>query len=178
MKTLYLSILCLLPFAQSSFAQSVKKQLVVIGHYDSGSHSEQATETIEATNTINHLNQVDYKAGRSITLLSGFEAKTGSTFTAVIQPIDVRGELSLQVNTYPNPFDYSTKIDYYLPADGKVNLWVVDANGKIVGQLVKEENQYAGKHQVEWKPQNLDAGIYIPIIEANQQKATSRLIKK
>ena len=59
-----------------------------------------------------------------------------------------------------------------------MNLWIIDAQGKVVGQLVKEENQSAGRHQIEWKPQNLDAGVYIPIIEANQQKATSRLIKK
>ena len=151
---------------------------VQLSYERAGQYLQQAVETIEAVNIVGNASTVDYKAGRSVTLLTGFEAKLGSTFSATIQPVNAVSELALELKAYPNPFENSTKIDYLLPADGKVSLWIIDAQGKVVGQLLKEENQPAGRHQIEWKPQNLDAGIYIPIIEANQQKATSRLVKK
>ncbi|GAB3897218.1 T9SS type A sorting domain-containing protein [Spirosoma agri] len=177
MKLLFLLLGC--GFAVNSMGQAPANNLRVQLSYErAGQYIQQAVETIEAVNVIGTASTVDYKAGRSVTLSTGFEAKLGSTFTAAIQPIIGANELALELKAYPNPFDHSTKIDYLLPADGKVNLWIIDTQGKVVGQLVKEENQSAGRHQIEWKPQNIDAGVYIPIIEANQQKVTSRLIKK
>ncbi|QHW00492.1 T9SS type A sorting domain-containing protein [Spirosoma endbachense] len=174
-----LTILAGCCLALNSQAQSPPKNLrIQLSYEKAGQYLQQAVETIEASNTIGLASTVDYKAGRSITLMAGFEAKSGSTFTANIQPVTSEGEISLQLKAYPNPFEHSTRIDYYLPADGVVNLWVIDAQGKIVGQLIQGENQSAGKHQVEWKPSALDAGIYIPIIEANQQKVTTRIVKK
>ncbi|MCK8492309.1 T9SS type A sorting domain-containing protein [Spirosoma sp. RP8] len=177
MKTLAIVVGCGL--ALNGFAQIPPKNLRVQLSYEQvGKYTQQAVETIEATNTVGTASVVGYKAGRSVTLLAGFEAKTGSTFTADIRPVSVEGDIALKLEAYPSPFEHSTRIEYYLPADGNVNLWVIDAQGKVVGQLVKDESQLAGKHHVEWKPSNLDAGVYIPIVEANQQKATNRIIKK
>ena len=167
--------LSLLTLAQK-IPQSVRIQ---ISYEKAGQHLEQAVETIEAVNTIGTRSAVTYQAGQSISLLPGFEAKNGSVFAADIKPVNNASmEVSLQLKAYPNPFEQSTMIDYYLPADGKVNLWITDAQGKVVGQLVKDENQSAGMHKAEWKPNALNAGVYIPIIESNNQKAVSRLIKK
>lgn len=157
--------------------QSIRVQIT---YEKAGQYLEQAVATIEAVNTVNALTTVEYRAGRSITLSPGFEARAGSTFSANIRPVGIgkEGDMRLQLTAFPNPFEHSTTIDYYLPADGKVNLWVMDTQGKIVSQLVQDENQSAGQHKVEWKPQSVASGIYIPIVEANQQKAASRIIKK
>ena len=165
-------------------AQTPKQHLrIQITYERAGQSLEQAVETIEAVNIINATTTVEYQAGQSVTLLPGFEARNGSAFTATIKPITgsttvAKSEVPLKLTAFPNPFDQATTIEYSLPADGKVNLWVTDAQGKIVGQLVQDEHQTAGKHQIEWKPQSIVSGVYMPIVEANQQRAASRLIKK
>ncbi len=111
-------------------------------------------------------------------MLPGFEAQNGSTFLAQVKEVQVNGEPSLQLAAFPNPFEQSTTIKYFLPANGKVNLWVTDAQGKVVGQLLRDEDQSAGEHNMEWTPASLSDGIYIPIIEVNQQRAVSRIVKK
>lgn len=163
-----------------SFAQTTPRSIrIQISYEKAGQHLEQAVETIEAVNTIGTRSTVAYQAGHSVSLLPGFQAKSGSVFTADIRPIvNASAEVSLQLKAYPNPFQESTTIEYYLPADGKVNLWITDAQGKPVGQLVKDEKQTAGMHKAEWQPVGLNTGVYIPTIEVNEQKAVSRLIKK
>lgn len=160
-------------------AQNSPKTLrIQLSYEKAGQYIQQAVETIEAVNIIGSTSTVEYKAGRSIELLSGFEAKAGSTFTANIKPVETISDFTLSLTAYPNPFEQSTKIEYILPANGKVNLWIINAQGKKIGQLITEESQSAGKHEVEWNPGYLETGTYIPILEANQQKATGRIIKK
>lgn len=178
MKGLYLLLLCILYCEIQTLAQVTKQNQRITVNYESGQHVQQATEAIEAVNIVGSVSVVEYKAGRSIYLLPGFEAKVGSIFTANIKPVQVENELSLKLTAYPNPFEQSTKIEYTLPVSGKVSLWIVDAQGRKIGQLVNDEDQEAGMHQVEWKPVTIDAGIYIPIIESNQLKVTGRIIKK
>jgi Secretion system C-terminal sorting domain len=162
-----------------SLAQVPEQALrIQISYQKPGQYLEQAIETIEAVNVVSKATTVEYRAGRSVMLRPGFEAKSGSTFTANIKPVDGTGERPLQLTAFPNPFEQSTTIEYYLPASGTVNLSVTDAQGKIVGYLVQGENQPAGRHQINWKPGSLSSGVYMPVIESNQQKAVSRLIKK
>lgn len=160
-------------------AQQPQRTLrIQLSYENSDQRLEQAVETIVATSKIGKVANVEYRAGQSITMLPGFEAQNGSTFLAQVKEVQVNGEPSLQLAAFPNPFEQSTTIKYYLPADGKVNLWVTDAQGKVVGQLLRDENQSAGQHNLEWKPTSLSDGVYIPILEVNQQRAVSRIVKK
>ena len=162
----------------TAFAQVPKQSLrIQISYQNPGQYLEQAIATIEAVNTVGGSATVEYRAGQSVSLQPGCEAKTGSTFTAHIAPVDAKGERPLQLAAFPNPFEQTTTIEYYLPADGTVNLWITDAQGKVVGQLVQGENQPAGRHRVDWKSGAAMSGVYIPVVEANQQKAVSRLMK-
>lgn len=172
-----LTILCC-SFTLVSLAQSPKQSLRIHMSYEkAGRYLEQAIDVIEAVNKVEPSTMVDYQAGRSVSLLPGFEAKTGSTFIALTKKIE--SEVQLQLTAYPNPFESSTTIEYYLPASGKVNLNIVDAQGRIVSNLVLNEQREAGKHQIEWKPTNAPpVGVYFPVVEVNQQKATNRLVKK
>ena len=158
-------------------AQSLHIQIT---YQKEGGYLEQAVATIEATNKLGRATKVEYRAGKSVVLLPGFEAHAGTVFVANIKPVEGTdaGSQRLQLTAFPNPFDQSTAIDYVLPVAGKVNLWIVDTQGKVIDQLVLDENQEAGKHRIEWQPKSLSAGLYIPIVEANQQKATTRIVKK
>jgi hypothetical protein len=160
-------------------AQTNQQSLRIQIQYEkAGRYLEQASETIEAVSAIKKTANVEYQAGQSVTLLPGFSAETGSTFAANIKAVSFKKETPLQLAAYPNPFDQSTTIEYYLPSAGKVNLNIVDSQGRVVGQLVQGENQEAGKHKIDWKPENAGTGVYFPVVEANQQKAAGRLVKK
>ncbi|GAB3749922.1 3-coathanger stack domain-containing protein [Spirosoma pomorum] len=160
-------------------AQTTQQFLRIQVKYEkAGRYLEQATETIEAVNVVKKSASVEYQAGQSVTLLPGFSAESGSTFAANIKAVNRKQETPLQLAAYPNPFDQSTTIEYYLPSAGKVNLNIVDSQGRIVGHLVQGENQEAGKHTIDWKPENAGTGVYFPVVEANQQKAAGRLVKK
>ncbi|GAB3954743.1 hypothetical protein GCM10028805_40630 [Spirosoma harenae] len=163
-----------------AFGQAPQQKLrLQISYEKPGQYLEQAVDFIEAVNIIGKSANVEYKAGKSVTMLPGFIAHNGSRFVAEIKPVsgETGAETSLKLAASPNPFQHSTTIKYYLPADGKVNLWITDAQGKVVGQLVTSETQSAGSHTVEWTPNTLTDGVYIPIIEANQKKAVSRIVK-
>lgn len=177
MRLLFLLMGCCL--AINGMAQAPQQKLRIQVTYEkAGQYLEQAVETIEAINIVGKAAHVEYQAGQSVTMLPGFEAKNGSTFVAHIKNVEINSESALQLTAYPNPFQQSTTIKYYLPDDGIVNLWVIDTQGKIIGQLVKSENQSAGQHSLEWTPSALSDGIYIPIIESNQKKAVTRIVKK
>ena len=160
-------------------AQMPKQELrIKVTYQNPGQYLEQAIETIEAINIVDKATTVEYRAGQSVTLQPGFEAKAGSTFTANVKPVSGSGERPLQLAAFPNPFEQTTTIEYYLPANGTVNVWITDAQGKVVGQLVQSENQTAGRHQIEWKAGTRTPGVYLPVVEMNQQKAIGRLVKK
>lgn len=60
---------------------------------------------------------------------------------------------------FPNPFNPSTKINYELPDDGKVNLIIYDITGRQVAQLINEI-QPAGYYNMEFNAKNLSSGVY------------------
>jgi hypothetical protein len=162
-----------------AIAQTNQQTLRIQIQYEkAGRYLEQATETIEAVNVVKKTANVEYQAGQSVTLLPGFSAEMGSTFAANIKAVATKQETPLQLAAYPNPFDQATTIEYYLPSAGKVNLNIIDSQGRIVGQLVQGENQEAGKHTIDWKPESANTGVYFPVVEANQQKVSGRLVKK
>ncbi|MFZ4591637.1 MAG: T9SS type A sorting domain-containing protein [Ignavibacteria bacterium] len=67
---------------------------------------------------------------------------------------------------YPNPFNPTTKIDFSLPFDSKVNLIIYDLTGREVKTLVNEARQ-AGYHTVEMNASMLSSGTYFFRIIAN-----------
>lgn len=59
---------------------------------------------------------------------------------------------------YPNPFNASTSISYFLPDDASVKLAVFDILGNQIQQLVNQY-QFPGEHKIVWNP-NRASGIY------------------
>ena len=88
---------------------------------------------------------------------------------AVLKSTDITPSGESLVTVYPNPFRDGLTIDYYLSEDTHVGLAVYDINGRVVRQLVNE-NQAEGPHRIMWDALNNDAsslhnGIYILKIE-------------
>ena len=79
------------------------------------------------------------------------------------------------VTGYPNPFRCQTALEYYLEYDTPVDLSIFNHLGQEVDVLV-EENQYKGKHQVTWNADELPSGIYFYRLTAGSQSSTGKMV--
>ena len=61
---------------------------------------------------------------------------------------------------FPNPFNPSTVIPYYVPKQSRVQLLIFD----VMGRVVIEKEEYiieAGSHEVVVNGKDLSSGVYI-----------------
>lgn len=67
---------------------------------------------------------------------------------------------------YPNPFNPSTTIEYYLARPGQVDLSIYDLKGRLVRALVSGESTEAGAHEAVWRGRDeaghsVAGGVYL-----------------
>ncbi len=82
---------------------------------------------------------------------------TGSTFVASAKP-DKPDVFHISQN-FPNPFNPSTSIQYYIPKSGNVRLEIFDIRGSLVEVLV-DNYALAGDHVAVWNSQKRASGTY------------------
>ena len=75
----------------------------------------------------------------------------------------------------PNPFNPTTRISYYLPKEELVNLAIFNVAGKLVQELVGQDQQ-AGEHVVEWNAAGMPSGIYFCRMRAGGKVLTKKLV--
>lgn len=76
---------------------------------------------------------------------------------------------------HPNPFNPTTRIKFYLPANAEVKLKVFDLAGREVATLVHGKLA-AGEHEAHFEASALAAGVYVYRLEAAGQVATRKLL--
>lgn len=76
---------------------------------------------------------------------------------------------------FPNPFNPSTDITYYLPDVHKVRLEVFDLLGNSIAVLVNEV-QNAGDHQVHFESKDHSGGVYFYRLTAGGETLTRKMI--
>jgi hypothetical protein len=87
---------------------------------------------------------------------------------------EITEEFYLGIN-YPNPFNRTTFIDYTIPLKGKVTLVVYDILGQVIATLVNEE-QMAGKYEIEYNGSKLPGGIYFYRIHTGEYSETRKMV--
>lgn len=75
---------------------------------------------------------------------------------------------------YPNPFNPSTRIEYYLPESAEMTLKVYDAIGREVAVLVNGFTE-AGRHDIIFNASGLSSGIYIYEMKAGSFLAREKM---
>jgi hypothetical protein len=60
---------------------------------------------------------------------------------------------------YPNPFNPSTKINFNLAVDSKVNLGIYDVLGQELATMING-NLRAGTHEIDFSGQGMNSGVY------------------
>lgn len=82
-----------------------------------------------------------------------------------VDVIGVSGTYTL-VQNYPNPFNPATKINYYLPEKGLVNLSVFNMLGEKVAEVISAI-QEAGEYSVNFDGTGLNSGVYVYSLQVN-----------
>tara|TARA_Y100001934_G_C12358017_1_gene779113 strand:- start:964 stop:2895 length:1932 start_codon:yes stop_codon:yes gene_type:complete len=67
---------------------------------------------------------------------------------------------------YPNPFNSTTSISYYLKEPGKVQISVHDITGRKI-RMVENEFYKAGYQSIDWNPSELSSGQYFINLTVN-----------
>jgi len=76
---------------------------------------------------------------------------------------------------YPNPFNPTTKIEYSIPAQSKVELKIYNVIGQEVATLVNEL-QLAGTHHVKFNAVNLASGVYFYRLTAGDFVSVKKMV--
>jgi len=86
----------------------------------------------------------------------------------------------LQAQNFPNPFNPSTTIEYYLPEPTDVSLIIYDVTGREVNTLVST-SQSSGNYKVRWGGTNRDglqvaAGMYFARLQAGEHQSVVKMV--
>ena len=85
-----------------------------------------------------------------------------------------RTEFQVFQNT-PNPFSELTRMNYYIPKQGQVELSIYN----VLGVLVHQEKELAspGQHQFSFNGSELQPGTYLYRVETGEDYYTGKLVK-
>lgn len=152
-----------------------------------------ASNTIQSNETLETAKTIIYKANNSITLTTGFHAKTGSSFLATISPcqslppfaplvktkinintVELAEELTLTAS--PNPVLTDTKINYFVPETGNITLSIQDLKGQQLALLIDNQRVEKGNHELIWNVSNLAAGMYLLQLASSQGTLAKKLV--
>jgi hypothetical protein len=98
--------------------------------------------------------------------------------TELSQEVEVNVNMPVEfelAQNYPNPFNPTTNIQFSLPEASSVNLVVYNLLGQEVATLANGFME-AGIHKVNFDAANLNTGLYVYKLEANDFVATKKMM--
>ena len=82
------------------------------------------------------------------------------------------------IKAYPNPFASTVNFEYSLNSDAQVEIRLYTLSGQLVGTVLTNTKQSAGKHTQTFNTSNLDNGVYYGRVNIKSAKGSaSKLIK-
>jgi len=67
---------------------------------------------------------------------------------------------------YPNPFNPSTNIEYYIPESSQIKISIHDITGRKV-DILEQKFIHAGYHSIEWEASKFSSGKYFIYLTSN-----------
>tara|TARA_B100000959_G_scaffold216697_1_gene228407 strand:- start:1031 stop:2530 length:1500 start_codon:yes stop_codon:yes gene_type:complete len=67
---------------------------------------------------------------------------------------------------FPNPFNPSTQISYFVPKESMIDISVYDISGRLIETLVNELKNY-GPHSIMWNASSQASGVYFVRIKTD-----------
>jgi hypothetical protein len=168
-------------------------------------NSVQVSDWIHANSLIFPAQEVKvvFAAGDEITLLPGFSAPEGSSFSAWIAGCGGRNSLSnvaqgltetttnalpaaetgvknqtsvKALSIAPNPFSGSTTVTYTLENEQLVSAQLLDLTGRLMVSPVSQQRQVAGEHRFALDANNVPAGLYFLVLQTGPKRQTQRVV--
>lgn len=168
--------------------------------------SVQVAHWIHANSTVAPLPglNVVFDAHDEVTLLPGFTAPEGSSFTALIEgcggdnaqgnqeeemsfptsSVPERSNTkSAEINSVakalsvaPNPFSGSTTVTYTLESEQLVAAQLLDMTGRLMASPISQQLQVSGEHRFTLEANNLPAGLYFLVLQTGAKRQTQRIV--
>ena len=81
---------------------------------------------------------------------------------------------------YPNPFNATVSIPFYLPHSAEISLKIFDLNGRLVQELISSQNYKAGHQQIQWNSLNrkalpVSSGVYLIQLNSKTQRRFQKI---
>jgi hypothetical protein len=99
---------------------------------------------------------------------------TGITVAVSTNEIKPPGQVRLFQN-FPNPYNPSTTIEFFLPSAADVRLAIYDALGKEIEVLVAQRME-PGFHSALWRAKGISSGVYFYRLEAGKFVVTKKMV--
>lgn len=124
--------------------------------------------------------------GRIVCLSENEQGETLSWFSGDIQMGNNSGEEPdivpancISISNYPNPFNPETTIRYYLPESGAVKLSIYNIKGKLVNNLINN-NENEGWHEMVWNGKDqagraTSSGVYIIKLRSGEYSISRKI---
>ncbi|MCP5064438.1 MAG: T9SS type A sorting domain-containing protein, partial [Ignavibacteriae bacterium] len=78
-------------------------------------------------------------------------------------------------NNYPNPFNPTTTISYFIPEPSSIKISIYNLLGEVV-QISENNFINYGFHNYEFDASKLSSGVYVYSLEANSVISTNTFI--
>ncbi len=85
---------------------------------------------------------------------------------------------SFHLITRPNPFTHNTQITYSLAEAGTIKISLYDMMGRKVMDLVQEEYQTKGAHELMLSGESLSPGTYTVVLEGQDGRVFKKIVKQ
>jgi hypothetical protein len=105
---------------------------------------------------------------------NGYPYLMANVMTSVEAAIGTPKTFSLLQN-FPNPFNPTTTISFYLPSKSFVSLTVFDIVGRKIATIISEEMS-PGTYSRQWNAAKLSSGIYFYRLQAGTYIETKKLV--
>ena len=160
------------------------------------SNAEYKTDGEIASEQIIDIATVTYNAGTSICLLPGFEAKSGTVFTAYIEgcwtmlqeevaetyfkelPIEENNTFTdnQSLTVYPNPTSSAVTVAYNIDKATEAYIYIVDFSGKLVGAFEIQNLAQGTYYQNIEFGANFSPGLYQVVLQTDNEVLTEKVI--
>jgi hypothetical protein len=88
---------------------------------------------------------------------------------------------ALRLSNWPNPFNPSTRIAFYLESIARVELEIFDSAGRSVRKLYPGTILDAGRYEIDWdgrdaKDRTLPSGVYLVRLQAGESRRVHKML--
>jgi hypothetical protein len=148
-------------------------QKVTICHIPPGNPGSPQTLCVAANAVNNHVGSHggDYLgACGAVSPCGVLPAKTEAPAAEAASAEAAHDHALIDLRAFPNPFSHATTLRFSLPEDGSATLKVYSMTGEEVAVLFDGMAEAGFDYEIEWKPENVSAGVYFARLITNDGK--------